>query len=390
MNYPRMCRVSMIAIISLGGLVAYPGCSKSDAGGSGSATASAGAGGAGDSSAGAASANPIVVEGDPDAAKAVQTKLEKTWLATPDGWISEYAAPVNRETSSPATAGDIFWEFKELKLKINTDQLTDIGKQTYGFRGACEITSFASRYFFCALDGSNGAGKWTEWSSVDPKVYFVETQEKGQWKMQGGYDHNLGSILKASTSDVTLWSGKKPDESSLSSMGKSNPTPAGSAGGSETAAYPNTIPGTGDPDAVKAVQMELKKHWIGTSGGWISALRYYPNRPYTHAVPFDELQFLEIKQMSFDVSPVDISDADKLNGIQYHGDCKFADSPARVFNSPADFRGSAPPRWNQWKDDHDSLYSLDILKINGQWQVKAAGEMASGTVPDAEALARLK
>jgi hypothetical protein len=546
-------------ILALGAGVFIGGCGKSSAGpgsasssasapppsesgASGSATASAVTADTGDSSAAAALANPIVVEGDPDAAKAVQTKLEQTWLPTPDGWITEYAAPINPGTGSPAVTGDLFWEFKELHLKVKTDQLTDIGKQTYEFHGACEITSFASRYFYCALDGSNGAGKWTEWSSVDPGVYFVVTKEKGQWKMQGGYDHNLGSILKASISDVTLWSGKKPDESTLANIAKSNTAPAvsaggseaaapsdaipgtgdpdavnyfrtvikthwlqtpdgwiseygsrggvfreikgldfqvvaqniseqdkqkgiefrgslklpnatlrdwpdsdsgdfppparwtkrwspvtefvsysiqkkngrweilpawdwatgvqpdestlaslgytnlapaGSAGGSEAAANPSTVPGTGDPDAVKVAQLELKKHWVKTSDGWISALQYYPYRKYTYAVPFDELRFLEIRDLSFDITPMDISDTDKLNGIQYHGWCKFADSSVRVFN-----QGGAA-QWNQWADDRDNGYSLDILKVNGQWQIHG-GEMTSGTVPDAQTLARLK
>src|SRR5437667_11520606 len=78
MNYSRICRMSMIAIISVGSLAIQAGCSKTDSGESGSANA------------GGASAGSIPGEGPADSVKAVGAELDKHWLKTPDGWISQY------------------------------------------------------------------------------------------------------------------------------------------------------------------------------------------------------------------------------------------------------------------------------------------------------------
>jgi hypothetical protein len=194
MNYSRICRMSMIAIVGLGTIFMPSGCSRHDSGGSGSADA----GGSTGASATAAPASSITGTGDPDAVSAVQAELEKHWVQTPDGWITVY--PPGH--SSDVLFRDSAEQIKELKFEIKSHPLSDADKlNQIQYSASCTFPHLAIRSF-----GSNqmsGPENWTEWSTKFPDVVASVQKQNGQWQVSGGEE---------------LLNGTKPDESALAAL----------------------------------------------------------------------------------------------------------------------------------------------------------------------------
>jgi hypothetical protein len=158
---------------------------------------------------------------------------------------------------------------------------------------------------------------------------------------------------------------------------------SGESGTAGAPADPNIVNGTGDKDAVQAVRDELNKHWLHTADGWFSE---FPSKTYIvsgeRAGP--ESFYRQFKQLNFTVEPNDLSDSDKLNGLQFYGTCQFNSPPVRLFNDPNEF---GQPHWSAW---HPSIESLSVQKKNGKWIVLSNGYLISGTIPAAGKIAQLK
>jgi hypothetical protein len=172
--------MSMIAIICLGNLVTHTGCSKSDSGGSGSGSP----------------ASAIAGTGDPDAVNAARIELEKHWMQTPDGWISEYRMP--------GSSFSTFQECKELTFRIEARPISDADK-TNGieFTGHCSFPALTRRQ-----SGPDSEKKilWSDWAN-DPIEAFDMQKTNGQWQLSdAGMTYGI------------MTSGTKPSESTLSKL----------------------------------------------------------------------------------------------------------------------------------------------------------------------------
>jgi hypothetical protein len=173
---------------------------------------------------------------------------------------------------------------------------------------------------------------------------------------------------------------KSSDTSGSSSTGGPPSASAANAAGDGTSA----IAGQGDADAVKAVSDELANHWLKTGDGWISE---FPSQTYiaTGKRASAESYYRQIKALKFYVDPGELSDSDKLNGVQFAGLCQFDHAPVRTFGDPNAF---GPKRWSDW---HESDESIRVQKKNGQWSFAGnLGYILEGAKPSADIAAQLK
>jgi len=134
-----------------------------------------------------------------------------------------------------------------------------------------------------------------------------------------------------------------------------------------------SIPGAGNSEVVNLVRAELEKHWLKTSDGWISE---FPSSVSSQVI------FRQIKELKFEVSSDKLSEADKLNGIEFKGACRFQNSVSRSYDS------WGPAKWSDWRDDN--LDGLPVLKEKGQWQLASFSKWTTGIKPEESALAKLK
>ena len=171
----------------------------------------------------------------------------------------------------------------------------------------------------------------------------------------------------------------KDSSEGQSGAGKSS----GSGSASNQNAASNAIVGEGDGDAVKAVSEELAKHWLKTADGWSSE---YPAKTYlaTGQRAGPESFYRQLKQLKFGVDAEEISESDKLNGIQFRALCQFASTPKRIYGDPNAF---GPPRWSDWQSSDESLR---VEKRNGKWIFGSGDFLLSGTKPSESTVGQLK
>ena len=159
----------------------------------------------------------------------------------------------------------------------------------------------------------------------------------------------------------------------------------GSAGASSGNGVDAIAGSGGDRDAVKAVSDELAKRWTKTSDGWISE---FPSKVslLTGQRSGPESYYRQIKALKFDLETNDLSESDKLNGVQFRGHCQFDPAPVRLYNDPNAFGG---PTWSEW---HPSNESAVVVKKNGKWDVvgEAGGWIVAGAAPAPGVVAQLK
>jgi hypothetical protein len=142
--------------------------------------------------------------------------------------------------------------------------------------------------------------------------------------------------------------------------------------------------GQENPEAVAALNEELARRWLRTPDGWISE---YPAKTnvFTGERAGPESYYRQIKELKFNVEPNELSESDKLNGVQFMGLCKFTDAPMRIFGDPNAF---GPPRWSEWKP---STEAVRVEKRGGHWLFAGVmGYLVAGTKPSAGTVAQLR
>ena len=145
-----------------------------------------------------------------------------------------------------------------------------------------------------------------------------------------------------------------------------------------------SISGQGDGEAVAFLRQELEKRWLKTPDGWLSE---YPAKTYiaTGQRAGPESFYRQIKELKFDVEPDDLTESDKLNGIQFRGECRFSHAPKRIYGDPNAF---GPLRWSDWTPSNESVR---VQKRNGQWSASdGLGYLMSGTKPGEGAVSQLR
>jgi len=162
-----------VAFVLFFGLLCFGGCGKHDAGSGGdSSSADAGAAASG-------GGGPLSGTGDPAAVKFLCDELRKHWVATPDGFTSEYPSHVYIATGLRADAESFYRQIKELKFVVETQDLDNADKLNgITYEGYCKFQSSPTRKF---NDPNELIGKhWTPWAQSNEEAVRVE-KKNGQW-----------------------------------------------------------------------------------------------------------------------------------------------------------------------------------------------------------------
>jgi hypothetical protein len=163
---------------------------------------------------------------------------------------------------------------------------------------------------------------------------------------------------------------------------KTSASPAANAGAAASSS--DSGAGQENPEAVAALNEELARRWLRTPDGWISE---YPAKTnvFTGERSGPESYYRQIKELKFNVEPNELSDSDKLNGVQFMGLCKFTEAPMRIYGDPNAF---GPPHWSEWTPGTEIVR---IEKKGGHWLFAGVmGYVVSGTKPNAATVAQLR
>jgi len=214
MDYSCICRISLIAIFCLGSLTAHTGCSKSDSGGSGSANG------------GGASASSIPGEGPADSVKAVGAELDKHWLKTPDGWISQY-----HTHDAMDKAIDVFVEMKDLKFEVASKDNRSDGDKQNGIEFGTIGSLYASQFRVFAPDYTSREpgppGKWKDWREPKDPMDFSVFKQNGTWQVGDWEKFKPGGTFQPGNAELSrrefpsgvgIWNGAKPDAHTLATL----------------------------------------------------------------------------------------------------------------------------------------------------------------------------
>jgi hypothetical protein len=167
----------------------------------------------------------------------------------------------------------------------------------------------------------------------------------------------------------------------LAGCGKSNSAGSGGQGGAG--------PGSGiDRAAQEAALAEVKKHWIKTPEGWITAR--------TTGSPFAPDHFLrQFRELTVEgVRSAGLSESDRMNGFEWAGQVSFKQAPCREAGDQGimldGMMGAGVyrqrGRWTQWVDFQPE--PVQIQKVKGTWQVQPDTWLLRGTIPTAQDFAK--
>lgn len=152
-----------------------------------------------------------------------------------------------------------------------------------------------------------------------------------------------------------------------------------SAGGGlgESSEKPSPI----EAEAQKAALTAISRHWVKGPDGWTTAR--------TEASPYAPEHFLrQIHEIQVDgVVEHGLSDADKLNGLEWAGrvefkkvSCREAGAPAMLMDGMGDVKVERMRgRWTQWAGIQPD--PIQVSKQSRQWHVVADTWLLRGTFP---------
>lgn len=137
-----------------------------------------------------------------------------------------------------------------------------------------------------------------------------------------------------------------------------------------------------DREAQSAALAELQRHWIRTPDGWTAA-------EVTGSAYAPEHFIRQYRALTMDeVHPAELSEGDKLNGIEWEGEVTFKPTVCREAGGDGgmvlDGMGSFGPnrqrgRWTEWVDFTPG--PMRFHKIKGRWEFKWDGSYLRGTLP---------
>lgn len=153
---------------------------------------------------------------------------------------------------------------------------------------------------------------------------------------------------------------------------------------SSDASGESIIPGNSraDHEARDAGWAELQKHWLRGPDGWTAAV--VSGSPYAPEHFLRQYRALVVDE----VQPEQLSEADKLNGIEWEGQLTFKPTTCREAGGDGgmvvDGMGSFGPtrqrgQWTAWVDFTPG--PMHFQKIKGQWEFKWDGSYLRGQLP---------
>lgn len=160
----------------------------------------------------------------------------------------------------------------------------------------------------------------------------------------------------------------------------------GGGSSSSSADAAGAISGTGDIAAVSATRDEIAKRWVATPDGWVSEFPSHimiGNGKRADA----ESYYRQIKELKFEIETREISESDKLNGIQFRGYCTLHTSPLRLYNDPNSFGGK---KWSEWRGSDEATSIFPVQKKNGQWSFPGDSFVITGEKPTPATMTQLK
>ncbi|MEY2518314.1 MAG: hypothetical protein QOF24_73 [Verrucomicrobiota bacterium] len=131
-------------------------------------------------------------------------------------------------------------------------------------------------------------------------------------------------------------------DSSVTQANKASPSPT------------RTDPGAA---ALSRAEEEWGKSWIQQDDKWITQAR---------DIPF----LFQIKGRKSKVDAKPLSEADRLNGVEWVGTVSFSSAAEREFWFEADPGYTSAPRvkgWNDWETSHQPIASYELRRKNRQW-----------------------
>ena len=132
--------------------------------------------------------------------------------------------------------------------------------------------------------------------------------------------------------------------------------------------------------------MKKTKRWMATPDGLVSE---FPSHVFlaTGKRSDAESYYRQIKELKYEIETLEISDSDKLNGVQFRGYCHLKSSPMRLYNDPNSFGGKT---WSQWKQSDEATAIAAIIKKNGKWDFPTDSFLVTGAKPSESTVAQLK
>jgi hypothetical protein len=113
------------------------------------------------------------------------------------------------------------------------------------------------------------------------------------------------------------------------------------------------IPGGQNKSAIDVeAQQEAEKYWGSLLTKCAGTIYGKDNR---QAVD----QIYEFRDISIRIKPRALSDADRMNGLEWSGDANFDSKTSRVLTGD---------KWGPWRDGSILLNSQKMEKVNGQWK----------------------
>jgi len=136
-----------------------------------------------------------------------------------------------------------------------------------------------------------------------------------------------------------------------------------------------------DRQAIAFVQKKIEEHYEKGPDGWTTALEL--KNVFGAVMPGEpEIPFEQYREFKLSIEIRFVSEADKLNGIDYVAGVNVATTPKRVFRSKQTWEG--PAGWSAWKDN--SILQITVFRVKGEWRVNDTAffdskKPAPGTMP---------
>ena len=120
-----------------------------------------------------------------------------------------------------------------------------------------------------------------------------------------------------------------------------------------------------DRAAIDFLDARLGEHFMRGPDGWTTQFQQYNLVGEVMPDRTPELLFKQFRVLKYTVKPDYLTEAMKLNGVDYRAIATFKDSPARTFRTAAGW--GEPQGWSQWQDSTLAFTTIAIERRNGAW-----------------------
>jgi hypothetical protein len=128
------------------------------------------------------------------------------------------------------------------------------------------------------------------------------------------------------------------------------------------------------------VRANVGSHWLKNANGWTTRLEM---RTMTgDVVPNVIAGYLQYRDLTFTIEPEELSEAQRLDGVEYQGKVKFEQAPVRFFRAFESY--NRPKGWSEWTEN-GFVPPFAVERKKGQWVIED-NVLLTGAKPDAAAV----